>query len=105
MNKKKIFLFWWLCIFVFLIIQNLFWKPEYKWREVVQKYIEKLYWIESVVKLNENCFDVLWEEIRLLENWYTVFPEQYQLPEDIKKDTKEKQIEYCNNELRNSEIN
>lgn len=83
--KLKIILF--LCIFsfIYLILQNKFWNTN-------------LFENKEDTKL-ENCYDVLNEEIRILKNWYTVFPEQYWLDENIKKWTKEEQINYCNKKL------
>lgn len=49
----------------------------------------------------ENCLEVLWEQLRVLQDWYTVFPEQILLWEDQKKLNEQEQIQYCNDAIKN----
>ena len=42
------------------------------------------------------------QEIYVLENWYTTFPEKIELTDDIKKKSIEDKIDWCIKQLNNS---
>ena len=74
-------------LFVLLVLWNV---KEYEKDQIIQNKETK-----------ENCLEVLWEQLRVLKDWYTVFPEQILLWEDQKKLSEQEQIQFCNDAIKN----
>lgn len=74
-------------LFVLLVLWNV---KEYEKNQIIQNKETK-----------ENCLEVLWEQLRVLQDWYTVFPEQILLWEDQKKLREQEQIQFCNDSIKN----
>lgn len=53
-------------------------------------------------KIDNTCYWILNQEIYVLENWYTTFPEKIELTDEIKKKSIEDKIDWCIKQLNNS---